>query len=95
MFGAATQQNAWIQLAIWFGVFLGVFYFFIVLPNKRKEKKHNEVVNSLRKGDKVVTIGGIKGEIARVKDDSIFIKVNDNTEIELLKSAIGHKVEQQ
>jgi preprotein translocase subunit YajC len=93
MFGVASQQNAWVQLAIWFGVFLGVFYFFIILPNKRKEKKHGEVVSNLRKGDKIVTIGGIKGEIARVKDDSIFIKVSDNTELEVIKKAIGYKVE--
>lgn len=93
MFGVASQQNAWVQLAVWFGVFLAIFYFFIIMPNKKKEKKHAEVVDNLRKGDKIVTIGGIKGEIARVKDDSLFIRVNDNTEIEIIKKAIGYKVE--
>lgn len=94
MFGVASQQNSWLQLAVWFGVFLAIFYFFIIMPNKKKEKKHAETVNSLRKGDKIVTIGGIKGEVARIKDESLFIRVSDNTEIEVLKKAIGYKVEE-
>ncbi|MGI5921475.1 MAG: preprotein translocase subunit YajC [Syntrophomonadaceae bacterium] len=87
-----NAQNTWVQLAVWFGVFIAIFYVFIILPNKKKEKKHQEMVGSLRKGDKVVTIGGIRGEISRIKDDSIFLKVNDNTEIEFVKKAISYKV---
>lgn len=94
MFGVASQQGGWVQLAVWFGVFLAIFYFFIIMPNKKKEKKHGEVIDNLRKGDKIVTIGGIKAEVARVKEDSIFLRVNDNTEIEVIKKAIGYKVEE-
>lgn len=94
MFGVANQQGAWLQLAVWFGVFLAIFYVFIILPNKKKEKKHTEVVESLRKGDKIVTIGGIKAEVARVKEDSILIRVSDNTEFEIIKKAIGYKIEE-
>lgn len=89
----ASTQNTWLQLVVWFGVFIAIFYVFIILPNKKKEKKHSEMVNDLRKGDKVVTIGGMRGEISRIKDDSILIKVNDTTEIEFIKKAIGYKVE--
>ncbi|MEN6462845.1 MAG: preprotein translocase subunit YajC [Syntrophomonas sp.] len=88
-----NTQNTWVQLAVWFGVFIAIFYAFIILPNKKKEKKHDEMVGGLRKGDKVVTIGGIRGEISRVKEDSVLIKVNDTTEIEFIKKAIGYKVE--
>lgn len=95
MFGAATsQQTSWVQLAIWFGLFLGIFYVLVIWPNKKKEKKHTEMVDALRKGDKVVSIGGIRGEIARVKEDTIVLKVNDNTELEFIKRAIGYKVEE-
>ncbi|HEX3011763.1 MAG TPA: preprotein translocase subunit YajC [Syntrophomonadaceae bacterium] len=94
MFAVTNQQNSWLQLVVWFGIFLAIFYFFIILPNKKKEKKHSEVIDNLRKGDKVVTIGGIKGEVAKVKEDSIVIRVSDNTELEFIKSAIGYKVEE-
>lgn len=89
-----ANNNSWVQLAVWFGVFIAFFYVFLILPNKKKEKKHVEMVNSLRKGDKVVTIGGIRGEISKVKEDSLVVKVNDSTEIEFIKKAIGYKVEE-
>lgn len=93
MFGVASQQGQWMQLIIWFAVFLGIFWIFIILPNKKKEKQHQQVVDGLRKGDKIVTIGGLKGEVAKIKDDTIMIKVNDATEIEIIKRAVGYKIE--
>jgi preprotein translocase subunit YajC len=92
MFGVTNQQGAWVQLGIWFIVFVAIFYFFILMPNKKKEKKHGELLENLRRGDKIVTIGGIKAEITNVKEDSVFIRVSDNTEIEIIKKAISHKV---
>jgi preprotein translocase subunit YajC len=51
------------------------------------------MVASLKRGEKVVTIGGVHGEVTRIKDDSIVLKVCENTEIEFLKKAIAYKVE--
>lgn len=85
--------NEILTLIIYFGAFIAIFYLFIIWPRKKQEKKHSELLASLRKGDKVVTIGGIKGEIAKVKDETFIIRVNDNTEIEFLKKAIAYKVE--
>ena len=94
MFGVASQQSSWLQLAVWFGVFLAIFYFFIILPNKKKEKKHAETVDSL--SIPIISPIGVdkNGEVARIKDESLFIRVSDNTEIEVLKKAIGYKVEE-
>lgn len=85
--------NEILTLIIYFGAFIAIFYFFIIWPRKKQEKKHSELLSSLRKGDKVVTIGGVKGEIAKIKEDSVWVRVNDNTEIEFLKKAIAYKVE--
>lgn len=92
---AATTaaQQGWINVAIYFGVFLLIFYFFIIMPRKKQEKKHDEVLGSLKRGDKIVTIGGIRGEISKVKEDTIVVKVADNTDIEFVKKAISHKIE--
>lgn len=85
------MQNQWVQLAIWFVLFIGIFYVFIIMPRKKQEKKHQDMVSSLKRGEKVVTIGGIKGEIAKVKEETVLLKVGDNVEIEFLKKAIKYK----
>ena len=85
-------QQGWLTLAIYFGVFLVVFYFFIIMPRKKQEKKHASLLSDLKRGDKVVTIGGLRGEVAKVKDDTVLIKVNDNSELEFIKKAIAYKV---
>jgi preprotein translocase subunit YajC len=90
---ATNSQQGWVTVAIYFGVFLVIFYIFIIMPRKKQEKKHDSVLESLKRGDKIVTIGGIRGEISKVKEDSIMVKVADNTEIEFVKKAISHKIE--
>jgi preprotein translocase subunit YajC len=81
------------QSLIYLGIFMVVFWFFIIKPRKQQEKKHKDVVESIKRGDKVVTIGGLKGEVSRVKDDSVMIKVDESTELEYIKNAIAYKVE--
>jgi len=84
----------WLSLVIYFGVFMLVFYIFIIMPRKKQEKKHGELLANLKKGDKVVTIGGIYGEVSRIKDDKVVLKVNEETKIEFMKKAIAYKVEE-
>ncbi|MCX5780686.1 MAG: preprotein translocase subunit YajC [Firmicutes bacterium] len=81
------------QSLIYLGIFMLVFWFFIIKPRKQQEKKHKDIVESIKRGDKVVTIGGLKGEVSRVKDDSVMIKVDESTELEYVKNAIAYKVE--
>ncbi len=88
-----STSESWLQMAIYFGAFMAIFYFLIIMPRRKQEKKHKEVLESLKKGDRVVSIGGIKGEIARIKEDVVVLKVSDNTEIELIKKAIAYRVE--
>ncbi|CFX94528.1 Preprotein translocase YajC [Syntrophomonas zehnderi OL-4] len=97
MFIAGTNtvasQQGWLTVAVYFGVFILIFYLFIILPRKKQDKKHDAVLESLKRGDKVVSIGGIRGEVSKVKDETIVVKVADNTEIEFVKKAISHKIE--
>lgn len=88
-----TQQQGWLNVAIYFGIFLVFFYVFIIMPRKKQEKKHKAILENIKRGDKVVTIGGVRGEISKVKDDAVFIKTGENTEIEFVKHAIAYKVE--
>jgi preprotein translocase subunit YajC len=93
VFGQATTQN-WMS-SLWFLVaFFAVFYFLIILPKKRQEKKHSNLLQSLTVRDRIVTIGGLYGEVKKVKEKTLIIKVAENTEIEILKSAVAYKQEE-
>ncbi|NLO20841.1 MAG: preprotein translocase subunit YajC [Syntrophomonadaceae bacterium] len=84
-------MNEWLSLIAYFAVFIGIFYFLIIMPRKKQEKQHNSLLEALQRGDKVITIGGIKGEITRIKDDAVSLKVNETVQIEVLKKAIAYK----
>ncbi|MDD4775995.1 MAG: preprotein translocase subunit YajC [Syntrophomonas sp.] len=89
------STQTWLPTAIYLGVFLAIFYYLIIMPRKKQEKKHKEVIASLKRGDKVVTIGGLRGEVARVKEETMILKVNDTVEMEFLKTAVAYKEEEK
>lgn len=84
-----------LSLVAYFGVFILIFYLFIILPRKKQEKKLKELVESLKKGEKVVTIGGINGVISRIKEDTVMLKIAENTEIEVLKRAVAYSADRE
>lgn len=87
--------QTWLPTAIYLGVFLAIFYVLIIMPRKKQEKRHKETIASLKRGDKVVTIGGLKGEVARVKEDTLVLKVSETTEMEFVKKAVAYKEEEK
>lgn len=67
-----------------------VFYFFIIRPQKKKANEINEMRESLKVGDKIITIGGIIGKIILVKEDYLVIETSsDNTKLEIMKWGIN------
>lgn len=66
-----------------------IFYFFIIRPQNKKQKETQKMLDALKKGDKVVTIGGIHGVVSSVKDKTIIIKVDDDCKIEFNRTAIA------
>lgn len=66
-----------------------VMYFFILRPQQKKQKEAREMMDNLKKGDKVTTSGGIIGTVLNVKDDVVLLKVSENTKIEFRKAAIA------
>jgi len=71
-------------------LFMGViFYFMLIRPQQKKQKQHQQLLASLKSGDKVVTNGGIHGLISNVKDSTILLRVAENVKIEIDKSAIA------
>lgn len=72
-----------------FALILIIFYFLILLPMKRRQKKIQEFQDSLKVGDKVVTTGGIYGKITRVNDKSLQVEIADRVRIEVSRAAIA------
>jgi preprotein translocase subunit YajC len=69
-------------------LFMVAMYFFMIAPQRKKEKQHKAMLASLKTGDRVLTIGGIYGTITAVKEDRYHLKVDESTRIEILKSAV-------
>lgn len=89
----AAPANQWVSIAIYLGAFVLLFYVMVIMPRKKQEKKHNELVSSLSTRDRIVTIGGIVGEIKKVKENTVVIRTGENTELEIMKDAIGRRME--
>ncbi|MBN2617008.1 MAG: preprotein translocase subunit YajC [Spirochaetales bacterium] len=66
-----------------------IFYFLIMRPQSKKQKETKSMLESLKKGDKVTTIGGIRGTVDSVKDDIVSVRVDGSTKIDFIKSAIS------
>ena len=66
-----------------------IFYFLIIRPQRQKQAEHQKMVQSLKKNDEVITIGGIHGTIINVKDNSVILRIADNVRIEVQKNAIA------
>ena len=64
-----------------------IFYFFLIRPQQKKAKEHKNMVNAIKRGDKIITTGGIFATVERVMDnDTVEVSVSDNVNIELVKS---------
>jgi preprotein translocase subunit YajC len=87
---AATPEGGspWVQL-IPFALVLAIFYFIILLPMKRKQQKVQEFIDGLKVGDKVITTGGIHGQITRLGDVSVQVQIADKVRVEVARAAIG------
>ena len=90
LFAQGTQGDApvWVQF-LPFALILAIFYFIILLPMRRRQKKVREFRDALKVGDRVITTSGIYGSITKLNDRSIQLQVADKVRIEVSRSAVG------
>lgn len=86
--GDPTQGGSLVQF-LPFAMILAIFYFLILMPMKRRQKKIAEFQNELKVGDKVVTTSGIYGQITRINDKTVQLQVADKVRIEISRAAVG------
>ncbi|WP_308574217.1 preprotein translocase subunit YajC [uncultured Fusobacterium sp.] len=80
-----AKYGTYIMIVVW-GL---IIYLFMVVPNKKKAKKQKEMLDSLKEGVNIVTIGGIKGTIVAVREDEVDVRVDKGVKITFVKSAIS------
>jgi len=86
--GAEGGGGSWMGLLM-FPAIIAIFYFLIIRPQNKKQKETKKMLETLKKGDRIVTIGGIHGTIQSVKTNTVIVRVDDSVKLEFSRSAIS------
>ena len=81
--------NPLLQSLLFIGVMFAILYFLMIRPQRKRQREHTDMIANVKKGDKVITRGGIHGIITLVRDREVVIKVDDNCKLTLSKSALA------
>ncbi len=87
--------GSWFSLIFMLLVFFGLFYFLVMIPQKRREKEFQRMISSMKRGDIVITIGGIVGKIIAIDKETVKIKTANSTELEITKKGISSVIKQK
>jgi len=85
---SASAPPAWIQFLPFVGMIL-IFWFLIIRPQMKRQKEHQEKIGGLKKGDRVVTAGGLIGKIVAVREDEVELELARDVRVKAVKSTIG------
>lgn len=86
--GLPESVSPYMSLLPWVVIF-AIFYFVMIMPQMKRQKKHKSFLEGLKKGDKVVTTGGIIGTIDAITDKIITLKIADNCKIKIVRDTIS------
>jgi preprotein translocase subunit YajC len=94
----ASDNNQNVQANPIAGIFpiiiiFAIFYFLVILPQQKKIKKHKEVINNLKKGDVILTNGGLYGKINKVNDNNFEVIIADNVIVQIAKEAVASSLD--
>ncbi|RCK77370.1 MAG: Preprotein translocase subunit YajC [Ignavibacteriae bacterium] len=79
---------------IMFAAIIAIFYFMIIRPQQKRQKERQKMLDSIQKGDKVITIGGVHGTVVGMDEKTVLIQIADNVKVKFEKSAISTKAGQ-
>ena len=85
---AAPAQSIWVQLFP-FAMMLLIFYLLVLMPMRKRQKKVSEFQASLKEGDRVITTGGIFGQVTKIDDQAIQLQIADKVRIQVARAAIA------
>jgi preprotein translocase subunit YajC len=76
-------------------VLFAIFYFLLIRPQQKQQKKRKEMLAALKKGDKVVTIGGIYGTIKELRDNDLTLRIGDNMDIRMARYSVDRQQQEE
>jgi preprotein translocase subunit YajC len=85
-------DGSMVSTLIMFGAIFAIFYFMIIRPQQKKAKERTALLESVKKGDKIITASGIHGTVAGLDDATVLVDVGNNNKIKMERSAIGQVV---
>jgi len=88
MAAPGQSPGGWVQIAP-YALILGIFWFLILQPMKKRQKKIQEFQSTLNVGDRIVTTGGIYGHVTKLSETTVQIQIADKVRIEIARAAIG------
>ena len=88
---AGGNQAMIYQVIMWVGI-IGVFYFFMIRPQQKKQKEQKQLLGNLKKGDMVVTIGGIHAKVYTVEDATVTLELDKGVKLTIEKSAVSRTI---
>ncbi|MGC9529861.1 MAG: preprotein translocase subunit YajC [Candidatus Bipolaricaulaceae bacterium] len=89
--GNAEAGQSIVSLVILLVVFAAIFYFLLIRPQRRRQKEHQQLVSSLKRGDRVVTAGGIHGVIEKLEDTTVVLSLEEGAKLRVSKSSVVDK----
>ena len=72
-----------------------IFYFLLIRPQQQNQKKRKEMLSSIQKGDRVVTIGGVYGMVKEIKEDTVIVRIADNVNVKMARVGIDRVVKDE
>jgi preprotein translocase subunit YajC len=87
--GGGTGGGGMFSTVIMFGLIIVIFYFMILRPQQKRQKDRQKLMDSLEKGDKVVTIGGAHGTVIGLEEKTVLVQIADNVKVKYERSAIS------
>ena len=88
LLAAAAQPPVWLQVLPWVAIF-AVFWFLMIRPQLRQQKAHQQKVEGLKRGDEVVTAGGLVGKITKVEEHYVELELAKGMKVRAVKNTIG------
>ncbi|AEF94106.1 preprotein translocase, YajC subunit [Desulfotomaculum nigrificans CO-1-SRB] len=82
-------------MIIYLVALFAILYFLMIRPQQKRQKQHAAMINALKVGDNIITVGGLLGSIIKIKENTVILRVADKVHIEILKNAISQVTEKK
>jgi len=83
------SEGGFVSTLLMFGLIIGIFYFLILRPQQKRQKERQKLLDAVKKGDKIITSGGLHGTVAGIDDKTLLVQVADNVKLKFDRSAVS------